>query len=198
MSCMNTSLSAEIAVISHGSTNVFSYQSMFQASIFISCLDIVNSTGFLPLKNTYVYSKAFNCSVLCWRCQVALPGAETCWFMLGRKPSFHSKQRGNEKMAGVEANLRGGQMCVWVCSAFLTWSSIDLKIFLFLYEVEVSFLVFSLVTETRKQPVHSSVPVNYGHHLQTPILQGYILLRNQVNCSAKNRATQNKTLQINF
>lgn len=89
-------------------------------------------------------------------------------------------------------------MCLGLFSFFNMVKSIDLKIFLFLYEVEVSFLVFSLVTETRKQPVHSSVPVNYGHHLQTPILQGYILLRNQVNCSAKNRATQNKTLQINF
>lgn len=41
--------SAETAVISHGSRNAFSYQSMFQASIFISYLDTVNSTGFLPL-----------------------------------------------------------------------------------------------------------------------------------------------------
>lgn len=113
MPCTNTSLSAEIAVISHGSTNAFSYQSMFQASVFISCLDTVNSTGFLPLKNTYVYSKAFNCSVLCWRFQVALPGAETCWFMLGRKLSFQSKQRENLKRAGFQANLRGGEMLVF-------------------------------------------------------------------------------------
>lgn len=48
-------------------------------------------------------------------------------------------------------------MCLGLFRFFLTWSSIDLKAFLFLYEVEVSFLVFSLEMEARKHLVHSSV-----------------------------------------
>lgn len=30
----------------------------------------------------------------------------TSWVMLGRKPTFHSKQRGNEKMAVFKTNQR--------------------------------------------------------------------------------------------
>lgn len=83
-------------------------------------------------------------------------------------------------------------------SFFLTGSSIDFKIFLFHYELEVSFLVFSLVTETTKYTVHSPVPINYRYHLRTCMLQGYILFINQVSGSVKNGETQSKTLEINF
>lgn len=87
-------LSEEIAVISYGSTNAFSYQSMFQASIFSSWLDSVKSRGFVSKDHIYL-QQVTNCSVLCCRCQAdictwcrGLPGL--CW--AGNPASIQSRE----------------------------------------------------------------------------------------------------------
>lgn len=69
-------------------------------------------SGFLPLKNT----AGFKSPVLCWRGQVALPGAGTCWFMLARKFSFQSERKW--KNGNFWSQFERGQMCVWVCLGF--------------------------------------------------------------------------------
>lgn len=148
------------------------------------------------LKNTYVNSKVFNCSGLCWRCQVALLGAEDFLVYVGQETQlpFKAERKWKKwqflKLIWEKWGEEGGGRVFLFNMVIYRFENLSISLW-----IRSFILVFYLVTESTKYTVHSPVPIGYRW---THVLWGYILLINQVSCSIKNGETQSKILEINF